>query len=703
MTKKEGKRFKKEPKKKKRIFLKIFLVLFFLCILIGVSSIGAVIYYTVKNSEPIDPAKIYETIDKTSYIYDNEGNLIDNLYYSEDRELVKIEEIPDIMKKSIIAIEDKTFYEHHGFNFKRMAGAVINKILGKSEAISGTSTITQQLARNVFLPTIKSERSIERKLTEMYYAYLIEQELSKDEILEAYLNTVYFGYGNYGIESAANTYFSKETKDLTLKESVILAALPQAPDTYAPLKNEESENTVKYEKGIYINKVAEDRRDTVLDLMLEQNIISKEEAEEAKQPFEDILDPNIKSSSSTFTYFNDYLIQQVQKDLIKTYDLTEEEAELMLYTGGLKIYSTVDPDIQDIILDEFEDDNNFPYNYGDKDTEGAMVITEVETGKIISMVGGRSGSGKKLFNRATSPRQPGSSIKPLSVYSAALQKSYEYAQNGELFRFTDFGIDKQGIKRYGNYITAGSTIIDERLTIDGRIWPQNVTKTYTGYKTFRTAIQQSVNTCAVKVLYQVGFDYSINMLKKYGISTLVTNGEYNDINPAALGLGAMTEGVTPLEMSLAYGTFPNGGITNSPVCYNKVENSSGEIILEGKATQTKTLDEGVAWIMTDVLKSVVSRGGGAPAKIYGVENGGKTGTTDNSDNIWFCGFTPKYSAALWIGTDQNDELSTMSYMAAALWGKIMNQVPDIEEGEYKEQPDNIIYQGGEYYTDGTQP
>ena len=706
MKKEKGKRFKKAEKKKKHKFLKIFgilIILILLFILAIGGAVGGYAYSIIKEAPEINPTDIYNVVDKTSYIYDKNGELISRLYDDEDRELITIDKIPDVTKDAIIAIEDKTFYSHKGFNVKRIIGAIISKYTGKSEEISGTSTITQQLARNVFLADIKSERSIERKITEAYYAYQIEQTLTKDEILEAYFNTVYFGFGCYGIQNASYVYFSKDVADLNLEESAILATLPQMPDSYALIKTEETDYTVDFKKGFYINTLCKDRRDLVLDLMVEQNLITKKEAEEAMKPIEDIVNPNIRNKSYKYTWFKDYLIKQVYSDLQKELNLSEDEAYNKLYMGGLKIYSTIDPEIQDIVLEEFKDEDNFPYNYGEKETEGAMVITEVGTGKVLAMVGGRNGNGDNIFNRATSPRQPGSTIKPLSVYSAGLQKSFEYLQNGEEFPFTNFSIDKQGSKYWGRYLTTRSQVTDEKITIDGKTWPQNVTRRYSGRNTFRTALQQSINTCAVKILYQVGLDYSKDMLKKYNISTLVEEGEYNDINPAALALGAMTEGVTPLDMALAYATFPNNGVYNSGIAYTKIEDSNGETILEKKSKETQVLDEGVAWIMTDVLKSVVSRGIAYNASIYGIQVGGKTGTSDSSDNLWFCGFTPKYSASLWLGEDYNAELASTSSQAALFWSKVMEQIPDITEAEYKEQPTNVVYINGDYFIEGTYP
>lgn len=700
-AKKRRRKNRRRRKLRKRIMLTLMCVLF-ICVIGGLGYAA----YLVSETPEIDPSKIYDSIEMTSFVYDADGNEIDKLHYAEDREYVPIKDIPEITKNAFIAIEDKTFYSHHGFNFRRMLGAVLNKLLGRSSEISGTSTITQQLARNVFLADVKSERTIKRKFREMVYAYEIEQALSKDDILEAYLNTIYLGYGCYGIESAAETYFGKKVTDLSLSESAALAALPQAPDEYALIKDEESDETTYLKKyKLYANDLSKGRRDLVLDLMSEQGYISGHEAEEARVNIEDILKPSFENAKETgkYTYFTDYLAGQVAADLAEEYSMTEEKAERFVHTGGLHIYSTIEPDVQEIVYKEFSDDVNFPYS--SETPQAAMVITEVGTGRIIAMQGGRGATGKRLFNRATSPRQPGSSIKPLTVYSAALQKSYEYADNNQKFPFMDFGTDKQGVTKWGDYITAGSTVIDERMTVNGEIWPLNFSKTYSGNRTFRSALQQSLNTCAVKIQMQVGAEYSMEMLKKYGITTAVDDSSLsvNDMNSAAMALGAMTYGTTPLEMALAYSVFPNDGVKNTAMAYTKVVDSEGNTILTKGSDDVKVLDSGVAWIMTDCLKSNVSRGIAGSAAISGVEVGGKTGTTNDTADFWFCGFTPKYSAALWIGTDKNSEMSGNSSQAAALWSRIMRQVPGISDGEYSPQPANVIYKYGEYYTEGTEP
>ena len=641
-------------------------------------------------------------------------------------------------------------------------------------------------------------------------------------------------------------------KDLDLVECAALAALPQSPDNYALLKlSSEAQNAVDPKvvatepDTIVTNDVAKGRRQLTLDLMLDQGMISKAEHDEVYDlSLNDFIDPTISKVASDYSYFHEYLVETIINDLMEQRKMTYEDAERMVYTRGLQIYSTVDSTAQKVIVEEFKDDDNFPYVdppqdgdgnilnsdgeiamykyendfdedgnfrlsgeagdvrvnsdgsvtiikgqklhiyeteveegtdyslefksyylYNDEDVlysisggylnipmgyksldsdgnvvvsadyfsdptysevadidgndvvfrsgsyslspksrqpQAAMTIVGVGTGEVKAMVGGRSAGGQKLLNRSLNPRQPGSSIKPLAVYGAALQKSYELNEEGQKWKFTDFGIDKQGTKGWGDYITCYSSVEDERLRIEGRYWPNNFSNSFSGKNTFISAVQRSINTCAVKILLQVGADYSVNQLKKFGITTLQddTSNPVNDVNPAALALGAMTEGVEPLEMALAYAAFPGGGKVNSPICYYKVLDRNGELLLEGKSEQTEALNEGVAWIMTNVLQSVVSSNG--YMYVEDVSPGGKTGTTNDEYDIWFDGFTPTYAGALWIGTDENVDMNTTSTPAARLWGKIMNQIPAAKSGEYREQPSNVIYTSGCYFTEGTE-
>ena len=845
---KDGKTIKN--KEYKFSFLKLirdFAVVGVLCCLAGLIAVIVI----VSGAPKYDYTDIYSQIDTASIVYNDQGKQIDNIYYTENRKIVKYEDMPEDLINAFVAIEDKTFWKHHGFNWTRMIGAVLSSLTG-SGRISGTSTITQQLARNVYLADIKSVRSIKRKLLEMYYASRLEHFLTKEQIIEAYLNTIYLGHGCYGVNAAARTYFSKSVKDLDLVECASLAALPQSPDTYALLKlASEAQDVVDSEvvatepDTVVTNDISRERRKLTLDLMLSQGLISKDEYDKSYDlTLNDFINPNLKSNSSIYSYFHEYLVDTIIADLMEQYDMDYDAAERMVYTKGLQIYSTVDSTAMKIIAKEFQDGSNFPYVSAPRDGEGnllnndgkialynyenffdgdgnfrlsgadgdvtvhddgsitinadhklhiyetdvngetdyslefksyyiydendilysisggylnipaayksadgsgnvvidkayfddeyykgaievkgkdviltpksytlsprqrqpqaAMTIVGVGTGEVKAMVGGRQFGGQKMLNRSLNPRQPGSSIKPLAVYGAALQKSYELAEAGEKWKFTNFHMDRQGTKGWGDYVTVHSSIEDERTKIEGKYWPNNFNNSFSGKNTFKTAIQKSINTCAVKLVLQVGSEFSIEQLKKFGLTTVQDDlsNPVNDANPAALGLGAMTQGVEPLEMALAYASFPGGGKVNTPICYTKVLDRNGKVLLKGKSEQSEALNEGVAWIMQEVLKSVVSYNN--YMYVTDVEPGGKTGTTNDQYDIWFDGFTPTYAASIWIGTDENLEMSSMSTPAAALWGKIINQIPTAKNGSYPKQPDNVIQIGGEYFTKGTE-
>ena len=819
-------------------------------VLLGVAMVLCFMLYAVgciTFAPHIDPKDIYSAVDTSSLIYDDEGKEVDSVFYTQNRQVIKYDEMPEDLINSFVAIEDKTFWKHHGFNWTRMFGAVLSSF-GGGGRISGTCTITQQLARNVYLSDIKSQRSLRRKIIEMHYASKIERALSKEEIIEAYLNSIYLGYGCYGVEAAARTYFSKEVKDLDLIECAALAALPQAPEDYALLKiadgtyqvADDAKIVQKDPDTIVTNDTARARRDLTLGLMKEQGYITEDEYTSCvDKSVNSFINPTITSGNGNYSYYHEYLVDTIINDLMDQYGMEYADAERMVYTKGLKIYSTMDSTAQNVIANEFKDSSNFPtvsaihktdadgnmlnndgdialYNYehffdedgnftlgsdevsingdgsvtiykgknlniyetqvaegtdyslefknyyvieddqvysiqggyinipatyksldsngnlvisadyfndyeGDmkKDgdsliitddayslstktlqPQGAMVVVGVGTGEVKAMVGGRTFRGQKLLNRALNTRQPGSSIKPLAVYGAALQKSYELASRGKKWPFIDFGIDKQGSKGWGDYVTVHSSIQDERCHIENRDWPENVTRTYSGKNTFKTAIQQSINTCAVKLQLQVGNEYSMDTLKKFGITTAVDDeSQYaNDMNPAALGLGAMVQGVQPIEMALAYASFPALGKVNTPICYTKVLDRNGEVLLEGKSEQSESLNEGVAFIMMDVLQSVVKAN---RYSISQVVTGGKTGTTNDKYDIWFDGFTPTYAASLWIGTDQNVEMSDLSWVAARLWGKIIGQIPKACQGSYPAAPSNVVKRGSDYYTTGT--
>ena len=808
-----------------------------------VMAIGIYVGVIFATAPRVDTDDIYSMLAQRSIIYDSEGREIENLYMDDgNRTIIDYDEIPEDMVNAIVALEDKKFWKHNGFNFIRMGGAIVDSVLGGG-SISGTSTVTQQLARNVYLAEIKSQRSLSRKLSEMYCTIVLEKNLSKEEIMEAYLNTIYLGFNSYGIEAAAQSYFSKDANKMDVLECASLAALPQSPAVYALVQygGADSSLPVLYSDDtttlVYNGDLTTDRRNLVLKNMEAEGFITAEELDKAlNEDLKKHMKVSDAANASATSYFTDYAIGQLTDDIAEEYGISESEAQTMIYTGGLKIYSTMDSDIQKIVESEFNNSSIFasvayartndegdllnpetgsimiyayshyfdendeftlaeneyknnddggitiksgkrlnlyqtevngapdvsiefkniytkeegvfyfiesgalsiPQGYksinddGDcvisgefftdypeffkktddglvvskgnyslkqktRQPQGAMVIMENGTGEVKAMIGGRETKGKQLFNRATNPRQPGSSIKPIGAYGPALQMSYEYHKDGKTMRLdTSEGSD------WGKYITAGSVINDAAMRYGGRTWPKNWYAGYRGDMTLRTAVQQSVNVCAVKVYQQIGPDYSSSMLKKVGVTTVDDEGEVNDLNPAALALGGMTSGISPLEMAAAYATFPNGGVYNEPIAYTKVLDSDDEVIMEKKAEGKQVYDPGVAWIMTDILRTTVTSGIATGANIGVQPVGGKTGTTSDNFDIWFCGFTPQYSAAIWMGNDVNIELTSGSGKTASFWAEIMRKVcADIPRATFGSRPSNVEVVGGEYYIKGT--
>ncbi len=820
----DGKKRKKDKKKKKKHpVLKGILIAVLALVLAGCAYVG----YVVITAPSIDPDNIYTMLNTTSMLYDGDGNELEAVSTADSRTLVTIDEVPDNLKNAFIAIEDKTFYKHNGFNIVRMFGAIKNSIVSGGR-VGGTSTITQQLARNLYL---SSERTINRKIKEAYYTIILEHDLSKKQILEAYLNTIYLGYNSSGIEAAAKAYFGCDISDLSIAECAVLASIPKSPNNNSPVKKIEkteidssNPNIISESSdGTYVNVYNDgykSRQKLVLDNMLDQGYITQSEYDEAVN--EDIrseLNPTEPLKSTVATYFADYCLDEVVSDLMTKYNMDESSARNMVYNKGLKIYSTIDVDMQETAEEMFERNSNFPgvtnlhrdshrniigtgakkgtvilyykpnyfaddgsfvlsddeyqtdssgnlvilkdkrlniykgtdgkpqlslknmyemengrmyttsggyfngltssdlsydsdgnavvsksflnkhpdfFRIGDGSVtvspdnftlnqktiqpQGAMVITDYKTGQIKVMVGGRGDvKGKMIYNRANNPRQPGSSIKPIAVYGPAIES----------------GVDK------GTRYTAGTTV-EDAPTRSG--WPTNWYNGYRGYVTLRTALEQSMNVVAVKIVNDIGYDYSAEMLKKNGVTTVVETGDNTDLNPAALGLGGMLKGISPLQMASAYGTFANGGVHITPTTYTKVEDSQGNVILEKEPEQTQVYDEGVAWIMTDMLRTTVERGIAGAAAIGVQPVAGKTGTTTDNYDAWFVGMTPQYSAALWIGNDYNIELTRGSAAAAQLWSRIMRrELAGTDYESFGKRPSDVVVRGGEYYVKGTRP
>ncbi len=856
MPAKSNKQNKKTKKKTKRpLPLRIIWVLFktgvFFALFLMLYS-AAVIGSTPK----IEPDQLYSFLNESSIIYDHKGKPVDTIFQDGGNRIrVSYDQLPEDLVDAIVAIEDKTFWKHHGFNITRIFGAIWEAATTHGQ-IKGTSTVTQQLARNVYLPETKSVRSLNRKISEAWYTVILEREMTKKEIMEAYLNTIYMGNNSYGVGAAARSYFSKDIDKLNLTECVALAAIPKSPNEYALCKTIDNETieseAIKLKKKdilvensdytiVYNGEASKERRDLTLALMNEQGYITEKEMQaSAETDLKDELDVSTGIAVGYDAYFTNFVVDEVLKDLIEK-GYSKEAAKKILYTGGLRIYSTFNQKMQKKIEKQFENSSNFPgvktssvrydkkgniissdgtilyykmsnyinskgnfvlkdaeytfdeqgnmyllpgkrlnfikteaggqtdysiefkkmYQYENgsmymiengtllvpqqyksyqsdgtlmisasfftdypgffnktdsgyyitsqsyqlaskiRQPQAAMVICENKTGRVRAMVGGRNDIGRLMYNRATHPRQPGSSIKPLSIYSTALRLGEEAAKDKKPMKFAKYDKNDR-IDGYGDYWTAGSLINDAPMYVDGRKWPTNVYHGYKGMVTMRESIKNSININAVRIFMQLGKDAPIKQLKKFGITSVVEEGNVNDRNAAALALGGMSKGISPLEMASAYTTFANKGVHIEYSVYTKVTDNQGNEILTCKPEETRVMSEGVAFIMTDLLKTVVKSGTGTDARLSYVPSAGKTGTTSNNYDAWFCGITPKYSAALWIGNDINLELTEGSTAAARLWRRVMNNVTKNNTGSFSSQPSSVMYAAKEYYIRGTE-
>ena len=579
-----------------------------------------------------------------SFIYAKESDsdeytLYETIKGKENREWVDSDKIPDTLKNAVVAIEDERFYKHHGVDWVRTIGAVKGWLLGGTQY--GGSTITQQLIKNI---TADNDYSVKRKVNEIFRAFALEKEIDdKDRILVMYLNTIFLGYNSYGVQTAAMQYFDKDVSQLDLAESAVLAGLTNNPSIYDVYNHPE--------------KVKE-RQETILAQMLDQKMISQEEYEAAVaeelhyRPYEEYQ----QEIKSTYSYFTDEVIKDVINDLMTEKGYSRLVAENMVYSGGLNIYATIDTKVQNALDEVWANADNFPNTekYGEI-PQSAMVITDKQ-GNIVGIAGGR---GEKTSSRGFSyasdaRRQPGSSIKPLATYGPAM----------------DAGI-----------ATPDTTVYDRALIQDeeGNPWPMNDGKYPTGRAmTVKEGMTRSLNTISAQLLKQLTPQKSYEFMTQQLGFKLVdsrTNEDgtvQSDIDLAPLALGALTDGVTVREMAGGFSTFINDGVYGGTRTYTKVTDSEGNTIMEN----TPNTDKGftnvrTAYYMLDCLQNVTAHG----IQLDGVETGGKTGTTTSNTDIWFCGITPKYSGAVWVGYEHNYRLDGLyGRNAAEIWLAVMQKV-----------------------------
>ena len=583
-----------------------FLFICAICLMI----MGASVLYGF--SSLFAPPNMDETLipDAASQFYDINGNVIYTTLSEERRVPVSIDKIPKHVQQALIAIEDNRFYEHSGIDYRGTARALVSTLSGRE--VQGGSTITQQLAKNAFLT---QERSIIRKIKEAFIAKELEHKYTKDEILTMYLNQIYFGQGAYGIESASLYYFGKHVQNLDIAEAAILAAIPKSPNYYNPFENP---------------KESKNRQELVIDQMVKYGFISADSAAKAKAK-KMVYSTSHKQQNNPRGYFFDMISQKV---------IAEVGADA-LYKGGLKIYTTLDMDMQ---LAAEKAMRHLPNYYTDskKLTQPQMALAAVDpkTGYVKAMIGGR---GQDKFNRATlAVRQPGSAFKPF-VYLTAMQNGFTPA-----------------------------SIIEDKEEEFAKGWkPQNSDMQWHGKVSLRTALKRSLNVPTIKLAREVGVDKIVANVERMGITTLVDSGAYSDVN-LAMALGGLSKGVNPLEMASAYGVLATNGLYNKPIALLKIVDRDGKVLYQAKPQSKRVVDAASAYLTTNMLEDVLVSGTGGGMGI-GRPAAGKTGTTDTYIDAWFVGYTPDLSTAVWVGDDNNKPMQRMYGSGAPLsiWHEFM--------------------------------
>ena len=709
----------------------IFLSLLAIMVIGACAGLGA--FKGVLDSAPNISEVNIVPVGEATFVYDANGNQLQKLTApNSNRMPVSLEKIPEDLQHAVVAIEDERFYEHNGIDIRGILRAGVKGILSGGNFSEGASTITQQLLKNNVFTGWTNESTVQRfkrKFQEQYLALQLEKYKSKEVILENYLNTINLGDGNYGVQAAAQGYFGKDVSDLTLSECTVIAGISQNPTRFNPAINPE-ENAK--------------RREAVLDHMLDQNYISKEQYDEclADNVYERIqnVEQQQEQVDKTYSYFIDELTEQVIHDLQEQRGYTEAQAHNALYSGGLRIYTTQDPAIQQICDEEYANPNNFPAgsqvsldykltvkhpngeteNYSKEmlqtyfinnenanftllfnskedaqahvdaykasiladgsevigesihftpQPQSSITIIDQHTGYVKAIVGGRGEKSSSLtLNRATNTlRQPGSTFKPLATFAAALNEGG---------------------------MTLATTFEDTPYKYPNGQPLYNYDHAYHGTVSIRTAIQQSYNIPTVKAMEEITPALGVEYLKKFGFTSILDtqveipagSGQYHsDVNlPTALG--GITKGVCNLELTAAYAAIANNGTYIKPVFYTKILDADGNVIIDNTPEETKVIKPSTAYLLTSAMEDVVKKGTGKRLRLSNMPVAGKTGTTDSYKDLWFVGFTPYYTCAVWAGYDDNTVLpsGTARTYQQTLWKNIMQRIHnDLPSTEFK--------------------
>lgn len=610
------------------------------------------------------------------YYTDSEsGALVEMLTLSgaEERDWVKYGSIPENLINATVAIEDQRFYKHHGVDWKRTAAGVVYMFTGQD--VQGGSTLTQQLIKNL---TQYDDVTVKRKILEIFTALEFEKTHSKDEILEWYLNYIYLGERCYGVSAAALNYFGKELNELTLAECASLISITNNPSLYNPYRHPE--------KNL-------ERRDKVLYKMWEQEMISEEEYNAAlAEPLNLKRDTGTSREDVMYTWYEDQVIDEVMEDLIEKYGITTELASNLIYYGGLRIETCFDPDVQAYVDAIYSDRTVLELDSKTgQEIQSGITVIDNRTGNVVAIAGGiGEKEGNRSWSRAyDSKRPPGSSIKPLAVYAPALDMGLVTPATV----FDDVPVlrlDSNGVEIAANDTeTAGSA------------WPKNSYGYYRGLTTVYEAVQRSVNTIAVDILRNVvTLETSYQFLEEsFGISSLepgrwVNDNYKTDLTLASLALGGLTDGVSTYDMAAAYATFANNGMYTKPRTYTRVVavdiDGNETVLLENNSTSVAVLQESTVYYMNTMLENVIANGTGTSAAFSGMTIAGKTGTTTANNDKWFVGYSPYYTAAVWVGYDKQEKINSSKYLAAELWKKVMEPLHEGLEDIGFQEPAELV-------------
>ncbi|MBX4259947.1 transglycosylase domain-containing protein [Clostridium estertheticum] len=636
---KKGTSQKKKKKAEKHVFKKLIFTILIIALTISV-AIGGVVLAMIKTA-PILNINEFLKLDEITVLLDDSGKLMDEYVISQRRINVPISDVPVNLQEAFISIEDFRFATHPGIDIKRLAGSIFNdikiKITGSGQSLQGASTITQQLVKyRIFLEdSIENRTSIKRKVQEIYLSLQIEKVLTKSQILETYMNTIFLGGNAHGIEAASQQYFNKSVKTLTLKQSAFIASAAQNPSVSYSMATKSFETKTAFDSN---------RTKAVLTNMYKYNKISKSQFDSAMAEKLTFSFSKKNANKMNYEFFSRPALLQVTNDLMKKYKISQKEASSMLMYDGVNIYTTMNRNMQNTSQSLID----APMNSPQEKLQASCVIMDYHTGEVKTIIGGRNVTVPGSYNRAAYDdkflRAPGSSIKPLTVYSPAIDTK----------------------------IATASTVIEDSPIPSPGYNPNNDDYRYKGYLTLRDSLMYSDNVAAVKFENMIGIKTGVSYGEKFGL-----NLDSVDANsPAAMALGQLNSGTNPLTMADAYGVFGNSGNRTAPRLYTKVVDRTGKVLLDTKPVATHVLSPQSAYIMYDLLKGPVSspHGTGSNAIFSNMPVRGKTGTSSNSKDLWFVGLTPYYSAAVWIGTDKADTIVGLnSNDTAQLWGKLMKE------------------------------